>query len=52
MENEKCEIKEIYTIDNKAYNVITRVAKEKLSKENLIKLIARYGIQELKAEDL
>ena len=40
------------TIENKKYNVITRVTKQKLSKDNLIKLIARYGIQELQSENL
>ncbi len=49
---ENIEEQEIYTIDNKNYNVITRVTKQKLSKDNLIKLIARYGIQELQSEDL
>ena len=39
-------------IENKKYNVITRVTKQKLSKDNLIKLIARYGIQELQSENL
>jgi hypothetical protein len=46
------EEQEIYTIENKKYNVITRVTKQKLSKDNLIKLIARYGIQELQSENL
>lgn len=46
------EKQEIYTIENKKYNVITRVTKQKLSKDNLIKLIARYGIQELQSENL
>ncbi len=49
---ENIEEQEIYTIENKNYNVITRVTKQKLSKDNLIKLIARYGIQELQSEDL
>ena len=49
---ENIEEQEIYTIENKNYNVITRVPKQKLSKDNLIKLIARYGIQELQSEDL
>jgi len=52
MESNSSEKKEVYTIDNKNYNVITRVTNQKLSKENLIKLIARCGIQELQAEDL
>ncbi len=52
MEEEKCEKPEIYTIDNKNYNVITRVTNQRLSKENLIKLITRYGIQELQSENL
>ncbi len=52
MEEEKCEKTEIYTIDNKNYNVITRVTNQKLSKENLIKLITRYGVQELQSENL
>ena len=46
------EEQEIYTIENKKYNVITRVTKQKISKDNLIKLIARYGIQELQSENL
>ena len=46
------EDQEISTIENKKYNVITRVTKQKLSKDNLIKLIARYGIQELQSENL
>ena len=46
------EEQEIYTIENKKYNVITRVTKQKLSKDNLIKLIARYVIQELQSENL
>ena len=46
------EEQEIYTIENKKYNVITRVTKQKLSKDNLINLIARYGIQELQSENL
>ena len=46
------EEQEIYTIENKKYNVITRVTKQKLCKDNLIKLIARYGIQELQSENL
>lgn len=49
---ENIEEQEIYTIENKKYNVITRVTKQKLSKDNLIKLIARYGIQELQSENL
>lgn len=52
MESDNYEKQEIYTIDNKNYNVITRVTKQRLSKENLIKLIARYGMQELQAENL
>lgn len=50
--DDNIEEQEIYTIDNKKYNVITRVTKQKLSKDNLIKLIARYGIQELQSENL
>lgn len=49
---ENYEEHEVYTIDNKDYNVITKVTKERLSKDNLIKLIARYGMQELQLEDL
>lgn len=52
MDETYIEEQEIYTIENKNYNVITRVAKQKLSKESLIKLIAKYGIQELQSEDL
>lgn len=51
MEENNIEEREIYTIDNKEYNVITRVAKQKITKESLIKLIARYGIQELQSKD-
>ena len=47
MGNAIIEKRENYTIDNKEYNVIIRVTKERISKENLIKLIANYGIQEL-----
>ena len=47
MENTIIEKRENYTIDNKEYNVIIRVTKERISKENLIKLIVNYGIQEL-----
>jgi hypothetical protein len=50
--DDNIEEQEIYTIENKKYNVITRVTKQKLSKDNLIKLIARYGIQELQSENL
>lgn len=46
------EEKETYTIENKNYNVTTRVAQQRLSKESLIKLIAKYGMQELQTEDL
>ena len=49
---ENIEEQEIYTIENKKYNVITRVTNQKLSKDNLIKLIAGYGIQELQSENL
>jgi len=52
MDETYVEEKETYTIGNKNYNVITRVAKQKLSKESLIKLIAKYGIQELQSGDL
>ena len=52
MGEDNIEEREVYTIDNKEYNVITRVTKQKLSKDNLIKLIARYGIQELQSENL
>ena len=50
--DDNIEEQEMYTIENKKYNVITRVTKQKLSKDNLIKLIARYGIQELQSENL
>lgn len=52
MDETYIEEQETYTIENKSYKVITRVAKQKLSKEGLIKLIAKYGMQELEAEDL
>ena len=51
MGEDNIEEQEIYTIENKKYNVITRVAKQKITKESLIKLIARYGIQELQSKD-
>ena len=51
MGEDNIEEREVYTIDNKEYNVITRVAKQKITKESLIKLIARYGIQELQSKD-
>ena len=49
MDEKHIEEQEIYTIDNKEYNVITRVTENKLTKDSLIKLIARYGIQELQS---
>lgn len=52
MDENYIEEQETYTIENKNYNVITRVTKEKLSKESLIKLIAKYGTQELETENL
>ena len=33
--DDNIEEQEIYTIENKKYNVITRVTKQKLSKDNL-----------------
>ena len=51
MDENHIEEKEIYTIDNKEYNVITRVTEQKLTKDSLIKLIARYGIQELQSNE-
>lgn len=46
------EKKEVYTIGDKNYNVITRVTEHRLDKEYLIKLIVKYGIKELQIEDL
>lgn len=43
---------EIFEINNKKFAVITRVSKENLGKDKLIKLIAGYAMQELKQEDL
>ena len=51
MNENNVEEKEIYTIDNKEYNVITIVTNSKLSKDSLVRLIARYGIQELQSEE-
>lgn len=48
LNNEK---KEICTIDNKKFTVITRKATECLSKEKLIQLIVNYAIRELNKED-
>ncbi len=51
--NDNCaEETEIYTIEGKSYKVITRVSKDKLSKENLIKLIVRYAMKDLKIDDI
>ena len=46
--NEK---KEKCTVKKKSYTVIEKVTDEKLSKENLIKLIVQYGLEELQRED-
>lgn len=51
MDENHIEEKEIYTIDNKEYNVITRVTEQRLTKDSLIKLMARYGIQELQSKE-
>lgn len=51
MEDANIEERETYTIENKNYNVITRVTNQRLSKEKLVKLIAKYGIQELQSEE-
>ena len=46
MDGINIEEKEIYTIDNKKYNVIVRVTNKRLSKDQMIKLIAKYGFSE------
>lgn len=46
------EEKEIIKINNKEYTVITRISKDSLSKESLIKLIVRYVIRQLGQEDI
>ena len=51
MESKNHEKKEIYTVKRKSYTVIAKVTDEKLSKENLIKLIVQYGLEELQRED-
>ncbi len=51
MESKNNEKKEIYTVKGKNYTVIAKVTDEKLSKENLIKLIVQYGLEELQRED-
>lgn len=51
MESKNNEKKEIYTVKRKSYTVIAKVTDEKLSKENLIKLIVQYGLEELQRED-
>lgn len=43
---------EIYTIDEKDYKVITRVSKDNLSKDTLMKLLVRYAMYELKIDDM
>lgn len=50
MDGINIEEKEIYTIDSKKYNVIVRVTNQRLSKDQMIKLIAKYGLQELKSK--
>lgn len=52
MSDENYEEKEICTINNKNYYVITRVTNNKLSKKELINLIVSYGMQELYEKDL
>lgn len=44
--------KEICTINNKKYYVITKVSDDGLSKKELINLIVDYGIQELDEKEL
>lgn len=52
MDKANMEKKEICEVNNKKYTVITRTSKESLNKENLVKLICNYAINELKQEDL
>ena len=51
MSENNIEEREVYTIDNKKYNVIIRVTNNKLTKDSLIKLIARYGLQEMQSNN-
>lgn len=51
MESKNNEKKEIYTVKGKSYTVITKVTEEKISKEDLIKLIVQYGLEKLQRED-
>lgn len=51
MKENDIEEREVYTIDNKEYNVITRVTDTKLTKDSLVKLIARYGLQEIQSNE-
>ncbi len=51
MESKNNEKKEKCTVKKKSYTVIEKVTDEKLSKENLIKLIVQYGLEELQRED-
>ena len=52
MNDENYEEKEICTINNKNYYVITKVSNDRLSKKELINLIVDYGIQELDEKEL
>lgn len=51
MNNFNIEEKEIYRVDNKEFIVTTKISDNCLNKDKLIKLIARYAMQELKQED-
>lgn len=44
------EDKQIVEIDNKKYTVISRNSKEVYSKEKLVKLIAKYALDEIQKD--
>lgn len=50
MEKTILEEKQIIEVDNKKYTVISKKAKEVVSKEKLVKLIAKYALAELKKD--
>ncbi len=52
MDSNFIEETEVYTINEKDYKVITRVTKECLAKDSLIKLLSKYAMQELKLDDM
>lgn len=51
--NEKgYEKEEIVEVDNEKYTVITKIAKDVLSKDKLVKLICNYAIREINEENI